>query len=119
MTTIEIQNLRLHGFHGIYEGEPKVGNEYQINLEVSFQEREHDFDSIGGTVNYEELFRIVKQQMELNTPLLEKLCEEIIGKIKEQYSFVTQVRLSIYKLQAAIPNLEGRVGVTLYKSFND
>lgn len=96
-----------------------MGNEYQVDLWVSFQETSESFNTIAGTINYEELYQIIKQRMQINTPLLERLCESIIEKIRERYPFALEIRVSVYKLQAAIQNLEGRVGVTMHKKFND
>ncbi len=38
MISIELIDVQLHGFHGIYEGEGKIGNPYIINLEVKYNE---------------------------------------------------------------------------------
>lgn len=119
MITIELRDIRIFAHHGIYEGEPKIGNEYLVNLSVSYNEGKSNFDSLQGTINYEELYDIVKQRMHINTPLLERICESVIRKIKHQYPFITEVHFSIYKLQAAIQHLEGKVGVTMHKKFND
>ena len=51
--------------------------------------------------------------------LLEKIAEEIIVKIREQYPFIREAVLSIYKLQAPIGNFQGKAGMTLHKKFDD
>jgi dihydroneopterin aldolase len=50
--------------------------------------------------------------------LLEKIADEIIGKIKAQYPFIREVIISIYKLQAPIGNFQGKAGMTLHKKFD-
>jgi dihydroneopterin aldolase len=50
---------------------------------------------------------------------LEKICQDIILKIKNQYPVVTEIRITIYKLQAPIENFIGKVGVTMHQVFKD
>jgi dihydroneopterin aldolase len=65
------------------------------------------------------LFGIIKERMHQPSPLLEKIADEIIVKIREQYPFIREVILSIYKLQAPIGNFQGKAGMTLHRKFND
>jgi dihydroneopterin aldolase len=119
MIAIELVNVHIHAFHGIYDGEEKVGNPYVINLSVKYDERENDFNEINDTINYVELFNIVKQRMQIPTNLLEKICVNIIRHIKHQYPNVKEIDLSIRKLQAPISDFQGDVGVSMNKKFNE
>ena len=118
MVSIELLDIHLFGFHGLEEGEQKTGNEYVVNLVVSYVEGEESFESLKNTIDYVRLFEILKQRMHIPTPLLEKLADGIIRKIRHQFSFVSEIKLSIYKLQPPIENFQGRVGVTIHKRFN-
>jgi dihydroneopterin aldolase len=118
MISIELKDVYIHANHGLYKGESKTGNGYQLDLSVNYDEGSKKFEKLESTINYVRLYEIVKQRMKIPTPLLEQLCDEIIQEIKTQYPFVQEVRLSLYKLQAPIENFEGRVGVTLHKIFN-
>jgi dihydroneopterin aldolase len=119
MISIELQDVHIHAFHGIYEGEEKTGNEYIINLRVDYEERKNDFEDINDTINYVDLFEIVKQRMQIPSGLLEKVCESIIGKIRHQYPFISEISLSISKLQPPLHGFHGRVGVRMNRKFND
>jgi len=85
---------------------------------VLYDEKDHPFESLDTIVNYVTLFAIIKQRMHQPSPLLEKIADEIIGKIKLQYPFIREVILSIYKLQAPIGNFQGKAGMTLHKKFD-
>lgn len=119
MVQVELKDLRMLTYHGLHEGESLAGNPCQVDLRVIFNEGEEEIHSISQTVDYEKLYQIIKQRMAGNTPLLEKLCEDIISRIKQEYPMVSEIFLSVYKLQAAIENLNGRVGVTIHKKFDD
>ena len=119
MISIELKDVHIHAFHGLYEGEEKIGNPYIINLVVKYDEERTDFENINTTINYVELFDIVNTRMHVPTTLLEKICESIIRRIRHQYPFVSEIDLSIHKLQAPIDNFQGRVGVSMNKKFDD
>jgi dihydroneopterin aldolase len=118
MVTIELQQLKLHAFHGIYEGEQKTGSTYEINAKVSYDEGNTTFDELKNTVNYVDILAIIKQRMLESTGLLEKMANGIIVAIKQQYPFVTEAMITIYKLEAPVENFQGKLGVTMHKKFD-
>ncbi|MGN6421008.1 MAG: dihydroneopterin aldolase [Pseudobacter sp.] len=117
MVSIELHNLRLHAFHGLYEGESKTGSAYEVNLKASYNEESTQFDDIRNTINYVDVFEIVKRCMAIPTPLLEKVAEGIIRRIKHQFPFVAEVVISIYKLEPPIENIQGKIGITMRKEW--
>lgn len=117
MISIELKDVTISARHGLYAGESSTGNIYHIDLSVKYDETNLAFDSISHTINYVELYDIIKQRMQDSTALLEKLCSEIVQQIKDLYPSVKEVILSVYKIQAPIENFEGKVGVTLHKLF--
>ncbi len=87
MISIELKDVHIHAFHGIYEGEEKIGNPYIINLEVQYDGKISDFDDVRTTINYVDLFDIVKQRMQIPTGLLEKVCQWYYQENKTSISF--------------------------------
>jgi 7,8-dihydroneopterin aldolase/epimerase/oxygenase len=118
MVTVHLHQLIMHAFHGLYAEEHSTGNNYEINLDVTYEEKTGHFETIRDTVSYEDLFAIVKKRMQTPTPLLEKVCEANISSVRQQFTEVQEVAVSIYKLQPPIENLQGKVGVTMRKKFN-
>ncbi len=103
--------------HGIYEEERRVMNSFEVNLSVSYMENNPVFERIADTISYVNLFKIVQEKMKEPVYLLEKICQGIILNIKHQYPTVSEIRISIYKLQAPIEHFVGKVGVTMHRSF--
>ena len=118
MVTVRLHNLIFSGHHGVFKEELATGNTFEVHLDVLYDEKDRPFESLDTIVNYVNLFAIVKQRMHQPSPLLEKIADEIIGKIKVQYPFIQEVILSIYKLQAPIGNFQGKAGMTLHKKFD-
>src|SRR5882757_9838405 len=102
MIFIELQQLRFHAFHGVYEGEKKTGGPFEVSVKVGYEERISSFDRLDDTISYEEIFSIVKQNMEVATPLLEKVAQNILNKIRQRFPFAKELSISIYKLEAPI-----------------
>jgi dihydroneopterin aldolase len=118
MTIVHLHEVLLFANHGIYQDEKIAGNNFEVNLDVKFNEKKSKFDSIKDTVNYEVLNEIVKDCMKVTTPLLEKVCLAIIKKTIDQYPFAKEIKVSIFKLQPPIDNFEGKVGVSMRRKFS-
>ena len=71
--TIELKGLRFFAEHGMYAEERKVGNQFEIDLEVSYKVPKHTITSIEETVNYVELYRIVENGVNSNKVDRQKL----------------------------------------------
>jgi dihydroneopterin aldolase len=119
MVTVQLHNLIFSGRHGVFKEELATGNTFEVNMDVLYDERDQPFENLESIVNYVSLFDIIKTRMNQPSPLLEKIADEIIGKIRELYPFVREVTLSIYKLQAPIGNFQGKAGMTLQRKFEN
>jgi len=119
MLTVHLTNVRFFAHHGVYDGEAKVGGEFEVHLTVKYEEKKIKFDNLKNVLNYEELYHIVKKRMVMPTPLMEELAESVIRKIRHEYSFVKEVSISIFKIQPPIEGFQGKVGITLQKKFDD
>jgi dihydroneopterin aldolase len=118
MVVIELQQVRVQAFHGVYAGEKKTGSAYEVNVKVAYEEGDTTFDDLKNTIDYVEILEIVKQRMQESSGLLEKVANGIILAIKNRFPFATEITLSVYKLDAPVINFQGKIGVTLHKKFD-
>ena len=118
MVTIHLHNVIIFAHHGIYDEEKINGNTFEINLDVVYNNKKSEFENIEHTISYEDLFTIVKSEMQTATPLLEKVCSEIINKIKSHHPAVKKIKITMYKLNAPIQDFKGKAGVTIEKKFD-
>ena len=119
MVTVHLSGLMFHAFHGVYEGETKIGSNYQVDVVVKYYEADQPLNNLNSIVNYEIIFDIVRKRMAIPTPLLEEVAEAMLRKIRHQYRQLTEIAVSIYKLQPPIAGLEGKVGITLHRVFEE
>ncbi|HEY3429556.1 MAG TPA: dihydroneopterin aldolase [Cyclobacteriaceae bacterium] len=113
---IALEGLEFHAFHGVYPHERESGNWFEVDIAV-----ETDFsvaarnDSLTGTVDYEDLYRIVKTEMEKPSKLLESVTEKIIEDVLRELKTVSYVELKISKINPPIGGKCKRATVSLSK----
>ncbi len=119
MLSVQLLDLSFHAFHGVYEGETKVGNEFLVDVVVKYDEGRIKLDSLQSIINYEDIYEIVNKRMAIPSPLLEEVAETIILKVRHKYSTIREISVSIFKMQAPIERFRGKVGITLQKNFEE
>ncbi len=117
MITINLYNLKFHSFHGVHEEEKILGNEYEVNATIQFHEEQAEIHSLSQTINYVEVFEIIKKRMQTPTSLLETIVMDIGNTIHEKYNYVRQINISLKKIHPPIEAIIGSVGVSWHKEF--
>jgi len=116
MLTISLNNLRFFAYHGLYPDEKIAGAEFEVNVQISFPERAQIYE-INETINYEEVFEIVKRRMDETTPLLETIAIEICNEISLKFPEIEEINITISKLKPPIPDFRGSVSVSYQKMY--
>ena len=117
---IALEGLEFHAFHGVYPHERESGNWFEIDIAVETNFADAAIhDDLRGTVNYETLFRIVKDEMEKPSKLLETVAEKIVNDVLEQLPAVISVELKISKLNPPIGGKCRKATVSMGKKRGD
>ncbi|MEO6636935.1 MAG: dihydroneopterin aldolase [Ginsengibacter sp.] len=117
MIKVQLYNLCFKAFHGIHEEEKILGNEYIIDASVDFHEQSEVISHIHETVNYAEIYKIIKERMEVPTPLLETVIMEIGSQIHHHFTELRSINISIKKMHPPIEGMEGAAIVSWHKEF--
>lgn len=115
--TIELKGLHFFAYHGLYAEERKTGNEFEIDLSVTYQASEKIISHLNETVNYSQLYNLLKSEMQNSRGLLETFVMEVAEAIHLAFPFVKKVALTITKLQPPIVSFKGTVGVKYLKEY--
>lgn len=113
---VALEGLEFHAFHGVYPHERESGNWFEVDISV-----ETDFslaaatDELLGTVNYETLFRLVKEEMGQPSKLLETVAEKIVNDVLLNFPSAKSVQLKISKLNPPIGGKCKKATVSLTK----
>lgn len=95
---VALREVRFFSPIGFYEEEQVVGNEFFVNVEVTFPFQNSDAEDLSNTVNYEELYQILVEVMTPKRKLLESALEDMLDLIVKKYSFTESIRVSIRKI---------------------
>ena len=115
---ISLENLMFFGFHGLYEEEKKLGNNFKVDVHIHVNSTSSPIVQINQTIDYVGVYNIVKKWMNIPTPLLETLLENMANNIFQEYTIAEKLSIKITKQTLPITNFEGSASVTIEKSRN-
>lgn len=106
-TSIQLHNLEFYAYHGLLPQERVVGGHYRVDVELSLTPplRALTEDVIDDTVNYAEVYALIRQQMEQPVNLLEHLAHRITKGLYAQFPQIQAVRLSVTKVTPPISGI--------------
>ncbi|MBL7801020.1 MAG: dihydroneopterin aldolase [Chitinophagales bacterium] len=107
MNQIGIEGMHFYAFHGVYAHEKETGAHYTVDVYIDY-----DFaiagasDKVDDTINYEKVYKIAEQKMQMPSNLIEKVCVDILTEIKVVFSSIKNARVRVTKHS---PPIKGRV----------
>ncbi len=115
MGLIQIENMEFYAFHGHYREEQIVGSKFLVDLSIeSDMTRPAASDNLRDTINYQLAYRLVKEEMEKKSKLLENIAKRILDTIYENFGEIRKVTVKVSKMN---PPMGGgrieKVSVTL------
>jgi dihydroneopterin aldolase len=108
MDYIELKNMVFHARHGVLEQEKKVGNTFTVSLKLYLDlSIAGQSDHLKDTLNYAEVFEIVKKEMAVPSNLLEHVASRIIQTIKHAFPRIVKIQIRLAKMR---PPVNGEMG---------
>jgi len=96
---IYLKNLRFHACHGVLPQERIIGNEYEVSLRVQYpMETAMLSDDVEDTLNYADVFKVVQQEMQVPSNLLERVAYRIADRLFRKYRTIQAIDLKLTKL---------------------
>lgn len=117
LVTIHLNNLRFFAYHGLYEEEKQLGNEFELNIVISFISKKEIIEHMSDTINYATIYELAKKEMLQPRELLETFLSQLAEKIKEKFPETTALKMTLYKLQMPLNNFKGKIGVEIEKNY--
>ena len=98
MSQIALEGMRFYAYHGFYEEEQVIGNNYVIDVYIhtDFSEAAEE-DDLYKTINYETVYLICQKEMRIKTKLLETIVARILFGLKYQFQNIQEVTIKIKK----------------------
>jgi len=104
---ITISNMEFHAFIGCLQHEKALGNQFLVSVTYYFDGNEaQQSDNLEDTINYQQIYDIVKAEMNKPSNLLENTAFRIINSLKINILNVNKWEIELSKLN---PPLGGKV----------
>lgn len=108
MGLIQIENMEFYSFHGHYKEEQIVGNKFILNITLETDMKAPaESDNLKDAVNYQQVYEIIKLQMEKKSHLLEHIACGILDAIYSEMKGITKVTVKVSKMN---PPMGGKIG---------
>ena len=106
--------MEFRAYHGCYDLEQIVGNRFIVELTITTELGVvADEDAVEKAVNYLTVYEIIREVMRIKCRTIERVAQNIIGAVKEQFPQIVEMECSVAKLAPPLGGKIGRVSVTL------
>lgn len=122
-----LDRVLLHARHGMLPAERTVGNEFQLDVSVSFSSAPYVdsdagissgvasksvvADDLSGSICYAAVYAVVEKEMAVPSDTLEHVAARIGSAVLCQWPHVLAVRVAITKIAPPIPRFRGSARV--------
>lgn len=114
MSIISIEGMEFFAYHGCFKEEQVIGTKFSIDLFLNVDTSNAEVsDDLYDTVNYQDVFQLVKSEMQITSKLLEHVGRRILDRIKSTYPTVENATLKIRKLNPPLGGKMDYVSLTL------
>ena len=114
MSIISIEGMEFFAYHGCFKEEQMIGTKFNIDLFlITDTSKAEESDNLYDTVNYQEVFLLVKKEMEVTSKLLEHVGRRILVSVKSAFPQVNEATLKIRKMNPPLGGKMDFVSVTL------
>lgn len=97
-TAIVLNNLKFYAYHGVLPQERTIGGEYLLSLRLGFDFDEATYsDVLEDTINYADVYKSVKAEMEIPSQLLEHVGGRILTRLFADFPRLDKVELKLIK----------------------
>ena len=98
--------MEFHAYHGCLEHEKQLGNTFLVSVTMELDtSKASKTDDLSDALNYQLIYDVVKEQMEIRSNLIEHIAQRIISSISDKFPEIQNINLRLSKLN---PPLGGR-----------
>ncbi len=107
---INLENLEFHAYHGCYDVEHVVGNDFRVDVELRYcADKAVASDNVADALNYQRAYEVVANVMMRDVALLERVCATMLDELYDNFQELKYAKVKVAKLN---PPLGGKIGAT-------
>lgn len=98
-STIFVNDIQLHAYHGVMPQEQLTGNDYLVSVSAQYPiDKAIITDDVQHTLNYAMVYDIIKEEMGISSKLVEHVAGRIAQHLMKQFADISAVQVRITKL---------------------
>ena len=106
--------MEFYAYHGHFAAEQVVGNRFLVDLTlITDCSKAAKTDDLNDALDYQVAYRIVKEEMEIKSHLLENVGDRILNRFAKEFSTIERVKIKISKLNPPMGGQIEKVSVTM------
>ena len=114
MGLIEIEGMRFYAYHGHFETEQIVGNDFIIDLQMKADCNKAALsDDLNDALNYQAIYTLVKKEMAVKSRLLENVAKRILDVLFAEFPNLENAKIKVSKMNPPMGGEIEKVSVTL------
>ena len=110
---ITVNGLKFYAYHGCLDEEGIIGGHYSVDIKIftDFSTAAKN-DVLSETVDYCDVYEIVKTQMMIRSKLIENVAYRIASALKETIQLISKVEVMVTKIAPPVNGDMPSVSVT-------
>jgi dihydroneopterin aldolase len=116
---IRLRGIELYAYHGVMEEERVLGQRFVIDVDIFLKKPVNMQDSLAETVNYAEVYQVVRHcVVDQRYQLIETLAEKIALEITNGFC-CSGVRVEVHKPNAPVHGILKDISVEIIREKKD
>ncbi len=111
-STLEIKGMTFFAHHGCYPFEREKGGDYLVDFACELPSLP-SADEISETVDCEQVYKIVAEEMSVPCNLIETLAQRIVFALQRDLPQLRHFSIKVIKLNPPLPSQTGESSVTV------
>jgi dihydroneopterin aldolase len=114
MGLIEIEGMHFYAYHGHFETEQIVGNDFIVDLQIDTDCKKAGLsDNLDDALNYQAVYTLVKNVMSIKSRLLENVAKRILDALFAEFPNLENAKVKVSKINPPMGGEIEKVSVTL------
>ena len=100
---IEVNGIKCYAYHGCLPEETAIGGHYKVDIRMRTNfSKAAQHDDLTQTINYVDVNKIVVEEMDIPSKLIEHVGQRIVNRFKSEVKSIEKLRVKIIKLTPPI-----------------
>ncbi len=106
--------MKFHAYHGYFDFEKREGNTFYVTVKMELDtSKAETSDLLEETLNYQEVYDVVKREMEIVSDLIEHVARRIKEALLSEFSQIKSLEVELSKMNPPLGGDVERVTITI------